>query len=124
MLDPNEPKKETVRIDLPPQVVAKSPGPDAKSRPDPVPLTPAPSPPSSGPKKETARIAPMPDQPSKPLSTVPMKTTQPVIAMPHTLPQNASIAVAPPEERAMPLCWVLLGVSTIILIIQIWTYFS
>jgi hypothetical protein len=79
---------------------------------------------SSGPKQETARIAPTPDLPSKPLPTVEMKKTQPLIAMPHTPLQRASIAVAPTEKSATPLCWVLLGISAIILIIQIWTYLS
>ena len=62
--------------------------------------------------------------PSKPLPSVQMKKTQPLIAMPHTAPQRASIAVAPAEKSATPLCWVLLGISVIILIIQIWTYLS
>jgi hypothetical protein len=53
-----------------------------------------------------------------------MKKTQPLIAMPPTAPQSAAIAVAPAEKSASPLCWVLLGVSAVILIIQIWTYFS
>jgi hypothetical protein len=66
----------------------------------------------------------MPDFPSKPLPTVQMKKTQPLIAMPHAAPRTASIAVAPAEKSVMPLCWVLLGVSAIILIIQIWTYLS
>jgi len=187
MADPNDPKKETVRIDLPPPV-AKPPDPTTKSRetvriqlpirqpsdtaslrpptgpplvstpidqdlrspqffqppptsspvsppkpptvsvplppPAPVPVTPAADLPSSGPKKETARIARMPDPPLQPLPTVQMKKTQPLIAMPITAPQSASIAVAPAEESIMPLCWVLLGVSTVILIIQIWTYLS
>ena len=79
---------------------------------------------SSGPKKETARIPRMRDLPSKPLPTVQMKKTQPLIAMPHAAPRTASIAVAPAEKSVMPLCWVLLGVSAIILIIQIWTYLS
>ena len=79
---------------------------------------------SSGPKKETARIARVPDLPSKPLPTVQMKKTQPLVAMPHTAPKRASIAVAPAEKSAKPLCWVLLGISAIILIIQIWTYLS
>jgi hypothetical protein len=177
MADSNEPKEETVRIDLLPESVSKSPGPDTKSRetvriqlglrqpadklPPRIPAEPSPvlepaaqvltspeafSPPaappppstkpspafqapmpgalSSGPKNETARIARMPDPLSKPLPTVQMKKTQPLIAMPHAAPQGASIAVAPPEKSAMPLCWVLLGVSAIILIIQIWTYLS
>jgi hypothetical protein len=182
MADSNEPKKETVRIDLLPESVSKTPGPDTKSRetvriqlglrqpadklPPRIPAEPSPvlepaaqvltspeafSPPaappppstktspaaqaavpvttlpdalSSSPKNETARIARMPDLPSKPLPTVQMKKTQPLIAMPHATPQSASIAVAPAEKTAMPLCWVLLGISAIILIIQIWTYLS
>ncbi|PYJ73065.1 MAG: hypothetical protein DME75_02565 [Verrucomicrobia bacterium] len=186
----DEPKKETVRIELPPPPqppAAKPPNPNTKSRetvriqlpvrqpsdtaplrvptgPSPAskpadqgllsrqffqspPLSsvsppksppvsmPVPSPPaasvSSAPnlpssvlKKETARIPRMPDLPSQPLPTVQMKKTQPLIAMPLTAPQSASIAVAPTEERATPLCWVLLGVSAVILIIQIWTYLS
>jgi hypothetical protein len=173
MADPNEPKDETIRIDLLPQSVSKSPGPDTKSRetvriqlglrqpPDKLPfriptepspvsepaaqvLTSAevfPPPPlstqsspaaqaavpdalSSGPKNETARIQRMPDLPSQPLPAVEMKKTQPLIAMPHAAPKRASIAIAPAEKSGMPLCWVLLGVSATILIIQIWTYFS
>ena len=184
MTDPNEPKKETVRIELPPQPAAKPPDPNTKSRetvriqvplrqssdkppvgapaePPPIskpaapnvtspqffepppppspasppkppavstpvltPVTPAPGSPSSGPRKETARIPLMPDPRSKPLPTVQMKKTQPLIAMPLAAPQSAAIAVAPAEKSASPLCWVLLGVSVVILIIQIRTYFS
>ena len=184
MTDPNEPKKETVRIELPPQPAAKPPDPNTKSRetvriqvplrqssdkppvgapaepppisksaapnvtspqffeppppPSPVPppkppavstpvltpVTPAPGSPSSGPRKETARIPLMPDPRSKPLPTVQMKKTQPLIAMPLAAPQSAAIAVAPAEKSASPLGWVLLGVSVVILIIQIWTYVS
>ena len=173
MADPNEPKDETIRIDLLPQSVSKSPGPDAKSRetariqlglrqpsdklpfriptePSPVSepasqvltsaevfpsqppstqsspaaQTPVPAALSSGLKNETARIPRMPDLPSQSLPAVEMKETQPFIAMPHVVPKKASIAMAPAEKSAMPLCWVLLGVSATILIIQIWTYFS
>jgi hypothetical protein len=171
MADPNEPKDETIRIDLLPQSVSKPPGPDTKSRetvriqlgrrqppdelpfripaePSPVsepasqvltsaevfpppslstqssPAAPVPGALSSGPKNETARIPRMPDLPSRPLPAVEMKKTQPLIAMPHVVPKGASIATAPAEKSAMPLCWVLLGVSATILIIQIWTYFS
>ena len=89
-----------------------------------VPATTLPGALSSGPKQETARIARMPDLTSKPLPTVQMKKTQPLIALPLSAPQRASIAVAPAQKSAMPLCWVLLGISAIILIIQIWTYLS
>jgi len=56
-----------------------------------------------------------------------MKKTQPLIAMPHVAPQNASIAVEPAQSGdaiPMPICWTLLVVSAVILIIQIWTYLS
>jgi hypothetical protein len=102
-----------------PEVFPPSPAVEA-----PAPVITLPEAPSSSPKNETARIARMPDLPSKPLPPVQMKKTQPLIAMPHTAPQRASIAVAPAEKSAKPLCWVLLGISLIILIIQIWTYLS
>jgi hypothetical protein len=52
------------------------------------------------------------------------KKTQPLIAMPTVVTQNAPIAVAPVEKSSMLLYWMLLGISALILIIQIWTYFS
>ena len=156
MTEPNEPKKETTRIPMAPQVAEKPPEPNAKSRdtvriqlpvreapvhilteqqpvvqkggppqffqppqPPPVPLnttvTPAPDLPSSGPIKETVRI---------PLPAVQTKKTQPLVAMPDVAPQSASIAVAAKERNPMVLLWLLLGVSALILIIQIWTYLS
>jgi hypothetical protein len=71
----------------------------------------------------------MPDPPAMPAPAVEMKKTQPLIAMPQITPQSASMAVTAAEKVeesviSMPICWTLLGVSTIILIIQIWTYFS
>jgi hypothetical protein len=108
----------------PPPSPASPPKPPAVSTSVLTPVTPAPGSPSSGPRKETARIPLMPDPRSKPLPTVQMKKTQPLIAMPLTAPQSAAIAVAPAEKSASPLCWVLLGVSVVILIIQIWTYLS
>ena len=157
MAEPNEPKKETTRIPVAPEVAEKPPGPNAKSRdtvriqlplreppvhiltepqpavqeggsqqffqppqPPPVPLNaavmPAPDLPSSGLIKETVRI---------PLPTVQTKKTQPLVAIPEVAPhQSASIAVAAEERNPMPLWWLLLGVSALILIIQIWTYLS
>jgi hypothetical protein len=76
---------------------------------------PAPDLPSSGLIKETVRI---------PLPTVQTKKTQPLVAMPEVAPQSAAIAVAAVERNPMPLLWLLLGVSALILIIQIWTYLS
>ena len=156
MTEPNEPKKETTRIPVAPEVAEKPPEPNAKSRdtvriqlplreapvhiltepqpavqeggspqffqppqPPPVPLNaavmPAPDLPSSGPIKETVRI---------PLPAVQAKKNQPLVAMPEVAPQGASIAVAAGERNPMPLLWLLLGVSALILIIQIWTYLS
>jgi hypothetical protein len=156
MTEPNEPKKETTRISVAPEVPEKPPEPNTNSRdtvriqlplreppvriltepqpavqeggspqffqppqPPPVPLSaavmPAPDLPSSGPIKETVRI---------PLPTVQMRKTQPLVTMPEVAPGNPSIAVAAEEKNPMPLLWLLLGVSAVILIIQIWTYLS
>jgi hypothetical protein len=100
------------------------PPPPLSTQSSPAAQAPVPGALSSGPKNETARIPRMPDLPSQPLRAVEMKKTQPLIAMPHVVPKRASIAMAPAEKSGMPLCWVLLGVSATILIIQIWTYFS
>jgi hypothetical protein len=84
---------------------------------------------SPGPKKETTRIAVLPDPRPKTLPTVQTKKAQPLIAMPESTPQSARLTVATKDTSAivdaipMPLCWTLLGVSTVILIIQIWNYF-
>ena len=156
MTEPNEPKKETTRISVAPEVAEKPPEPNTKSRdtvriqlplreppvhiltepqpavqeggspqffqppqPPPVPLNaavmPAPDLPSSGPTKETVRI---------PLPTVQMRKTQPLVTMPEAAPRNPSIAMAAEEKNPMPILWLLLGVSAVILIIQIWTYLS
>jgi len=131
--DPNTKSRDTVRIQLPvrepPAHVLPEPQPAVQEvvppesfqspQPPPVPLSasvmPAPDLPSSGPIKETVRI---------PLSTVQTKKTQPLVAMPEVAAQTPSVAVAPVEKNSMPLLWLLLGVSALILIIQIWTYLS
>jgi hypothetical protein len=85
----------------------------------------------AGPKKETARITVLPDPP-KPAPTVQMKKTQPLITMPDPKRETVPVAVAsaPGEPGAivdlvpMSLCWSLLGISALILIIQIWNYFA
>jgi len=85
---------------------------------------------SPGPKKETARIAVLPDPHLTASPTVQMKKTQLLITTPEITPQNAPLTVARRDTGAMvdaipmPLCWTLLGVSAVILIIQIWNYFS
>jgi hypothetical protein len=131
--DPDPKSRDTVRIQLPvrepPVHVLTEPQSGVQEvgspqffqpqQPPPVPVTaavaPAPDLPSSGPIKETVRI---------PLSAVQMKKTQPLVGMPEVAPQIPSIAVAPVEKDPMPLLWLLLGVSAMILIIQIWTYLS
>lgn len=162
MAEPDQPKKETVRIELPhPPVTppSASPAPSVKPRetvriqlptretgglpvssspqsapedisstnffPSPKPpaatrpLSDSVRPPSLGPKKETVRI---------PLTQAPLgsaqKKTQPLMAMPNVVPQNLPIAVAPVEKSPMLMYWMLLAMSALILIIQIWTYFS
>jgi hypothetical protein len=168
MAEPDQPKKETVRIQLPvpppsnpplqnppPQTVrphetvriqlpvrqtgnptvpvsAQSgsedisstnffpqPKPPTASRPLSGSVRPPPIPTPSGPKRETVRIPLVPE----PLRSA-QKKTQPLIAMPNVVPQNPPIAVASVEKKSMLLYWMLLGVSAVILIIQIWTYFS
>ncbi len=151
MAEPDQPKKETVRIELPHPPVTPPPAPPAPSvkpretvriqlpvretgnAPVPSPPQSAPAaprplsasvrppsiPPSTEPKKETARI---------PLTPAPLgsaqKKTQPLMAMPDVIPQNPPIAVAPVEKSSMLMYWMLLAMSALILIIQIWTYFS
>jgi hypothetical protein len=162
MAEPDQPKKETVRIELPHPPVTNPPDPNVKPRETvriqlpvrktgdpPVPSAPrpdtedisstnffpAPNPPAvsrplsasvrpppippSGPKKETVRIPLMPE----PLRSD-QKKTQPLIAMPDVVPQNPPIAVASVQKSSMLLYWVLLAISALILLIQIWTYFS
>src|SRR6516165_11322290 len=163
MAEPDQPKKETVRIQLPvpppptsPQQSVKSreavsiqlpvhetgnpvvssspqsapkdisstnffppPKPPAASRPLSGSVSPPPIPPSLGPKKDTVHIPLVPES----LRSA-QKKTQPLIAMPNVVPQNPPIAVVPVEKSSMLLYWMLLGISALILIIQIWTYFS
>src|SRR4030095_4805563 len=131
--DPNTKSRDTVRIQLPlrepPVHVLPEQQPAVQEvaspqffqppQPPPVPVSasviPAPDLPSTGPTKETVRI---------PLGAVQMKKTQPLVAMPEVASQSPAIAVAPVEKSPMPLLWLLLGVSALILIIQIWTYLS
>ena len=120
MARPNQSKKETVELPLP------SPGrpPDPKLKPPetariqlPAPVATAPE--SPGLKKETVAVSDMPDSPA-----AEMKKTEPLIAMPDVTAEHPSIAAAPAEKNSMLLMWILLGVSALILIIQIWTYFA
>jgi hypothetical protein len=159
MAEPDQPKKETVRIEVPHPPVTPPPPPSAKpretvriqlpvretgnapvpssppedisstnffpspkppaaTRPLSTPVRPPSIPPSLGPKKETVRI-PL----QEPLGSA-QKKTQPLMAMPNVIPENPPIAVAPVEKSSMLTYWMLLAMSALILIIQIWTYFS
>ena len=162
MAEPDQPKKETIRIQLPhPPVMKPSeqglkphetvriqltvretgsppvpspsqsapgnisstnffppPKPPAASRPLSA-SAPPPIPSPAGPKRETVRIPLTPE----PLRSS-QKKTQPLIAMPNVVSQNPPIAVAPVEKSSMLVYWILLATSALILIIQIWTYFS
>ena len=141
MAGPNQSKKETVGVELPPPPPERPPDPNIKPRetariqlpvrepmgktPPPIPIpTPIPAPVAHAPgssalRKETVSVSDMPDSPA-----AQMKKTEPLIAMPDVAAQNPSIALAPAEKNSMLLTWILLGVSALILIIQIWTYFS
>ena len=140
MASPNEPKTETVRIDLPLPPAGKSADQNMKetvriqlpvresqarpplfSSPSSASVMPAPDLPSSGPKKETIRVPVIPN----PISSAgQMKSTQLAVAIPGVASQNSLIANGRREKNPMLLWWILLGVSAVILIIQIWTYLS
>jgi hypothetical protein len=140
MGSPNEPKSETVRTDLPLPTAGKSPDQNMKetvriqlpvreSQARPHSFSPplsasvmsAPDPPSSGPKKETMRVPPIPNPVP---SAGQMKNTSSVAGIRDLASQNSSIAVGRREKNSMLLWWILLGVSALIFIIQIWTYLS
>jgi len=100
MAEPDQPKKETVRIELPhlgainPPKPTLEPGGTVRTTPNPQPLH------SS------------------------QRKTQSLIAVPQIAAKNSITAVTVAEKGSMLLYWVLLGLSAFILIIQIWTYFS
>jgi len=125
---PSPPPLPVFSPELPTKIPIPEPDPGT-----PPPVSAAPDLTSLGPKKETARIALMPEPPARPAPAVQMKKTQPLIPMPQITPQTAPVAVAPTEKAKgnammdaipMPTCWTLLAGSAVILIIQIWTYFS
>ena len=157
MTEPNEPKKETTRIPVAPEVAEKPPEPNAKSR-DTVriqlPVREAPVHILTEPQPAVQEGGSAAILPAATTSTGAVKrrgharTRSAVVgadkgdsshpsshgsdekdstACRHArggTPQSASIAVAAEERNPMPLLWLLLGVSALILIIQIWTYLS
>jgi hypothetical protein len=136
--DPNIKSRETVRIQLPvretmgklplhnPAELPPAAGsavqdlhPSQFSPPLSASVMPAPESPDSGLQKETLRV-PLVSEP--PVSQGRMKN--PLMPMPHVVPQSSLIAAASREKNSMLLWWILLAVSALILIIQIWTYLS
>ena len=98
MATSNEPQNEAVRVDLPLPVAGNS---------------------SNLKIEETVRVPPVANQPASHL-----KSNQSNISMTNVAPQSLVGAVAPRQKESRLLLWILLGVSALILIIQIWTYLS
>ena len=73
------------------------------------------------PRKETMRISLV--AASSPVGTE-IHTPQPFVPTPDLASGNPLVPVAPAKKNPMLLWWLLLGVSALILIIQIWTYLS
>ena len=143
MAEPDQPKKETVRIELPhptpvvdvtgessfssslqsaPEDVPSTdlfplPNHPVASRPLPGSVGPASVSPPSGPQTETVRNTLNPE----PLRSPPRKAQS---LIPQIVPKNPLSSLAAPDKTWMLLYWLLLGLSAFILIIQIWTYFS
>ena len=130
--------RETVRIQLPvrgtdgspfssqsspedisPTNLFPPPNPPVASKPLSAAVRPAPASPPAGAKRDTVRI---------PLNPEPLRSSQKKsqsrITLPPVAPQNRPIGSATEEKSSMVLYWLLLGLSALILIIQIWTYFS
>ena len=134
--------QEPVRINLPTRPPVRPAPPAAPPPPPPAATPPAPA---SELKKETARVgAPstpvqmkktqrvedMPEPSAQSSTPVQMKKTQPLVTMPEvTPPPSVPLTVTSEPAPAVepipgPLCWAVLGVSALILIVQIWNYFS
>ena len=123
-LIPPAPEKPVQSLRFVPPPVSVAPKPPTGAAPLPIPPT------SPGPKKETARVAVLPDPPPASAS-VQMKKTQPLINMPAmAVPAPLKPATVRPELEtkvdSIPLafCWGLVGVSAVVLLIQILNYIS
>ncbi|MEY2507742.1 MAG: hypothetical protein QOH01_2071 [Verrucomicrobiota bacterium] len=82
---------------------------------------------NGGPKKETARISVLPRPAPAPAPAINMTKTQPLLVHPAGNAAAAPVIItSKPLARvdAIPrsLCWALLGISTVIFLIQIWNY--
>jgi len=130
MADPNEPQedardemRETVRIQTPLRDDRDSDSTQLfrPSNPSAAQLTPVSDSVPLEPKKETMRISLA--AASSPFGTQ-IKDPEPFVPTPDLASQNPSVTVASARKNPMLLWWLLLGVSALILIIQIWTYLS
>src|ERR1041385_2661829 len=146
MADSVKPRKETVRIAIPPKA---SSAPASETMRIDLPVRPPspqrPMPPSSGttlmppdsiviasgPKKETVRMSLLSGPPA---AIAELKKTQPfprpAEPTPSSVPPNVVSQPEPgfseqPTTGGIPTAfyWALLGLSAVILLIQIWTYF-
>ena len=141
MAEPDESKKDTVRIALPgePAATQASPENPRLNLPTRPPVN-APAAPSSAsnarendeagaPRKETARVTLSGETPQR-SSRVDMKKTQPLFTMPESTEASATPLTVTTETEARvetipsALCWAVLAISALLFIIQIWNYFS
>lgn len=120
MAHSNQSKKETVALPLPSAGRPQNPNikPSEMARIQ-LPAPEAAAPDSSSLQKETVAVSDVPDPPA-----TEVKSTEPLVAMPDVAAQKPSIVLASGKKNSMLLVWILFGVSLLILIIQIWTYFS
>ena len=136
MAGSNQSKKETVAIELPLPPPGRSPDPNIKPREtariqlpvseslDKEPLrTPTEPQSDAGSAVEDATSTEFLGPSEPPSVSMPLSASVKP-ALDSTSSQDPSIAAAPAEKNSMLLMWTLLGVSVLILIIQIWIYFS
>ena len=130
MAEPDQLKKETVRIELPLPPLTEPPESSAKpleavriklpvreSDNHLIPFSPVSNAGSAAGNVSSTNSVP---QPKAPAGSPPLSTSM----NPPSLSAAPSFAVAPTEKKSMLLYWLLLGVSALILIIQIWIYIS
>ena len=134
MAGPNQSKKETTGIKLPIPPQGRSPDPGIKPRETariqlPLRESLSESPVHSPTDPQSNGGSAVQDvtsteffRPSEPPSAPISDLVAP--APDSTSLQDPSIAAARAEKNSMLVMWILLGVSALILIIQIWTYFS
>ncbi len=116
----------------PPAVVVPPPPPAPPLKPA-IAVFPAHAIPMLGPnppaKNETARIATLPE-PRKAAPAVKMAKTQPLIPVPPSAVAEPARPTAPSEISSpldfvpLPVCWGALGLSALICLTQLWTYFT